>query len=117
METSTQIKVIGFSGAVLEKIRSFMSSIGEHNNSLIAMIGLVHSSVILRDDGTLVRTGNRFVLGALAKKDLDDEICINEDGTEIAIRIPDAERFHGSYYFDVHEGEIVNLDAKMMRSS
>ena len=110
MPIQAEIRVLGLSKSVMEKIMRFMSTLKQANVPLIPMIGLVHSSTIWRQDGTCEQTSNRFVLSALAKSDLEDEICLIKNKMEIAVRIPVMERFYGSYYFDIHEGEIVNIE-------
>lgn len=110
MEGSS-INIVGVSPEAVKFIRSFMSqfvSADGNDTQLVPIIGLVHSSTHRNESGEVFTRGEHFVLGAISKSKIEDEIFFNAEGIEIAIRIPSKPRFYGSYYFDLQNGELVN---------
>jgi hypothetical protein len=105
------ISVVGISAEAAGFIESFLQRLNPERKqgfALIPMIGLVHSSTYFDETGKAHVRGEHFVLAAISRSKIDDELLFDANGIEVAIRIPSKLRFFGKYYFDLRDGELVN---------
>ena len=107
---SNSVQVVGISVEAVSLLRQRFTiwRASWNGEELLPFIGFVLASHVYKEDGQVIERGEHFVMGAISKAKIEEEIIFSVDGLDIAIRIPNIVRLFGEYYFDVRDGEIVN---------
>lgn len=101
----------GISDAAIDEIKIFMSSLNEKEQyrSHVAIIGWVSSTSLCDLYNNIIKeTGPRFVLGAIDRSLIDDEILVRVGELDLALRLPSEYAYDVDLYIDFIEGRFVN---------
>lgn len=101
----------GISDAAIDEIKLFMSYLNEKEqySSHVAIIGWVSSTSLCDLYNNIIKeTGPRFVLGAIDRSLIDDEILVRVGELDLALRLPSEYAHDVDLYIDFIKGKFVN---------
>jgi hypothetical protein len=116
-----EIQFLGIAEPLKEKIVALMErlKLGAKDNKLLPIVSWVLATQRFDSDGGISETsGPKFVLGAIDRSKLTDEIIVSVGELEIALRIPEVYKpvENVRLYLDLPDGLIVNASASTDRA-